>query len=50
MKTEAAYRLKTYTDQVLEALVAGISINLSPYICYLYEKTENLLDLITNQA
>ncbi len=46
MKTEAAYRLKTYTDQVMEALVCGISINLSPYICYLYGRTENLLDLI----
>lgn len=27
MKTEAAYRLKTYTDQVCEALVTGISID-----------------------
>ena len=46
MKTEAAYRLKTYTDQVCEALYSGISINLSPYIGYLYKKTESLLDLI----
>lgn len=46
MKTEAAYRLKTYTDQVCEALVTGISINLSPYTGYLYQKTEDLLELI----
>ncbi len=44
MHTEAAYRLKSYTDQVCEALAAGVSINLSPYISYLYERTENLLD------
>ncbi|MBQ8956554.1 MAG: transcription-repair coupling factor [Lachnospiraceae bacterium] len=44
METEAAYRLKAYTDQVCEALTVGININLSPYIGYLYGKTENLLD------
>ncbi|MBQ7584142.1 MAG: transcription-repair coupling factor [Lachnospiraceae bacterium] len=46
MKTEEAFRLRTYTDQVCEALVCGININLSPYIGYLYKKTESLLDLI----
>lgn len=46
MKTEAAYRLKSYTDQVCEALISGVSINLSPYTAYLYEKTGSLLDLI----
>ncbi len=49
MQTEAAYRLKTYTDQICEALVSGLGINLSPYIDYLYEKPENLLDHFTGR-
>ena len=44
METEAAYRIKTYTDQVCEALLEGLGINLSPYICYLHDRTGCFLD------
>ena len=49
MQTEAAHRLKTYISQTCETLALGIGMNLSPYICYLYEKTEALLDHFTGR-
>lgn len=44
MRTEAAYRLQTHVDEICESLVWHTAVNLSPFIGYLYEQTDTLLD------
>ena len=44
MATEQAYRLKTHTGEICEALTEHIAVNLSPYITYFFDDTASLID------
>ncbi|MCR5237266.1 MAG: transcription-repair coupling factor [Lachnospiraceae bacterium] len=48
MNTEAAYRIKTATNEICEGLIYNMAGNLSPYITYLYDKTDTFLDKFKN--
>ncbi len=45
MNTEAAYRIKTAANEICEGLACNMASNLSPYIMYLYDKTDTFLGL-----